>query len=126
MLKHPLARAIRYGGIALLILVGLLLPQFESLPSRLIDYSTVLELDLDSIVPSVAGPKRPQDRIELPLLKKEFLASLAGSIFGMLLIARGKGSRRTAIPFGTFLAPAAIALCLYGEPLFRFYRSFLH
>ena len=55
-----------------------------------------------------------------------FLASLAGSIFGMLLIARGKGSRRTAIPFGTFLAPAAIALCLYGEPLFRFYRSFLH
>jgi len=55
-----------------------------------------------------------------------FLASLAGSVFGMLLIARGKGSRRTAIPFGTFLAPAAIALCLYGEPLFRFYQSFLH
>jgi len=55
-----------------------------------------------------------------------FLASLAGSVFGILLIARGKGSRRTAIPFGTFLAPAAIALCLYGEPLFRFYQSFLH
>ena len=55
-----------------------------------------------------------------------FLASLAGSVFGVLLIARGKGSRRTAIPFGTFLAPAAIALCLYGEPLFRFYQSFLH
>ena len=54
-----------------------------------------------------------------------FLASLAGSIFGMLLIARGKGSRRTAIPFGTFLAPAAIALCLFGDSLFRLYRSFL-
>jgi leader peptidase (prepilin peptidase)/N-methyltransferase len=54
-----------------------------------------------------------------------FLASLAGSVFGVLLIARGKGGRRTAIPFGTFLAPAAIALCLFGDSLFRLYRSFL-
>ncbi len=54
-----------------------------------------------------------------------FLASLAGSVFGLLLIARGKGSRRTPIPFGTFLAPAAIALCLFGEPLVRLYQSFL-
>ena len=37
-----------------------------------IDYSTLLELDLGSIQPSVAGPKRPQDRIELPALKKAF------------------------------------------------------
>src|SRR5688572_30189335 len=29
-----------------------------------IDYSEVLELDLGSIMPSLAGPKRPQDRIE--------------------------------------------------------------
>jgi len=36
------------------------------------DYSAVLELDLDSIVPSVAGPKRPQDRIELSALKSQF------------------------------------------------------
>jgi aconitate hydratase len=41
-----------------------------------IDYSVDLELDLATIAPSVAGPKRPQDRIELPLLKKEFLAAL--------------------------------------------------
>src|SRR5437667_8374942 len=38
-------------------------------------YSTELELDLGSVVPSVAGPKRPQDRIELPKLKQEFLAA---------------------------------------------------
>jgi aconitate hydratase len=37
------------------------------------DYTTVLELDLSSIVPSVAGPKRPQDRIPLPNLKDQFL-----------------------------------------------------
>ncbi len=36
------------------------------------DYSTTLELDLGSIHPSVAGPKRPQDRIELPNLKSKF------------------------------------------------------
>src|SRR5205085_689819 len=37
-----------------------------------IDYSTLLELDLASIEPSVAGPKRPQDRIELSDLKEKF------------------------------------------------------
>jgi len=37
------------------------------------DYSTVLELDLSTIKPSVAGPKRPQDRIELPDLKDKFI-----------------------------------------------------
>jgi aconitate hydratase len=40
-----------------------------------IDYSTDLELDLSTIVPSVAGPKRPQDRIELNSLKKEFITA---------------------------------------------------
>ncbi|MCC6231148.1 MAG: aconitate hydratase AcnA [Verrucomicrobiales bacterium] len=37
-----------------------------------IDYSQVVEIDLASVVPSVAGPKRPQDRIELPKLKETF------------------------------------------------------
>ncbi len=37
-----------------------------------IDYSSVVELDLNSIVPSLAGPKRPQDRITLPAMKETF------------------------------------------------------
>ena len=37
-----------------------------------IDYSSVVELDLDSIVPSLAGPKRPQDRIALPAMRDTF------------------------------------------------------
>jgi aconitate hydratase len=37
-----------------------------------IDYSSTVELDLNSIVPSLAGPKRPQDRIELPKMKDAF------------------------------------------------------
>jgi aconitate hydratase len=37
-----------------------------------VDYSVELELDLGTIVPGVAGPKRPQDRINLPELKQAF------------------------------------------------------
>ena len=37
-----------------------------------IAYSSEVELDLATVLPSVAGPKRPQDRIELPKLKQEF------------------------------------------------------
>jgi aconitate hydratase len=36
------------------------------------DYTQVLDLDLASIEPSVAGPKRPQDRIALSQLKETF------------------------------------------------------
>ena len=44
------------------------------------DYSIVLDLDLATIVPSVAGPKRPQDRIALPDLKEQFLDLLSKSV----------------------------------------------
>ena len=40
------------------------------------DYSDKLELDLAKVVPSMAGPKRPQDRIDLPDVKKNFLSTL--------------------------------------------------
>ena len=42
-----------------------------------IDYSQVVELDLSTVVPSVAGPKRPQDRIELQHLKSSFTGSFS-------------------------------------------------
>src|SRR6185369_10302090 len=37
-----------------------------------IDYSQVIELDLSSVYPSIAGPKRPQDRIDLDKAKGNF------------------------------------------------------
>ena len=37
-----------------------------------IDYTRVVELDLSSVTPSLAGPKRPQDRIELGNVKTSF------------------------------------------------------
>jgi aconitate hydratase len=41
-----------------------------------IDYSQVVELDLGTVVPSVAGPKRPQDRVELQNLRREFFRAV--------------------------------------------------
>ena len=40
-------------------------------------YSEYMELDLGSVVPSIAGPKRPQDRIALSEAKKVFEDTLA-------------------------------------------------
>jgi aconitate hydratase len=37
-----------------------------------IDYSKVVELDLSTVAPSLAGPKRPQDRIEIGHVKSTF------------------------------------------------------
>jgi aconitate hydratase len=39
-------------------------------------YNDTLQLDLSSVVPSLAGPKRPQDRINLPDVKANFLTTL--------------------------------------------------
>ncbi len=52
-----------------------------------ITYSQEIELDLKTVLPSVAGPKRPQDRIELPKLKNEFITAFSKPVtengFGM-------------------------------------------
>ncbi len=37
-----------------------------------IDYSSVVKLDLGKVAPSLSGPRRPQDRIELGNVKKQF------------------------------------------------------
>ncbi|HEX9049202.1 MAG TPA: aconitate hydratase [Anaeromyxobacter sp.] len=42
-----------------------------------VDYSEVVELDLATVHPSVAGPRRPQDRIDLPALGRTFRDLLA-------------------------------------------------
>jgi aconitate hydratase len=42
-------------------------------------YTDTLSLDLSKVVPSLAGPKRPQDRIDLPDVKDNFLTALGHS-----------------------------------------------
>jgi aconitate hydratase len=46
-------------------------------PSAAPRYSEKLELDLASVVPSLAGPKRPQDRVSLSEAKEAFRSALA-------------------------------------------------
>ncbi|HEX2864509.1 MAG TPA: aconitate hydratase AcnA, partial [Deinococcales bacterium] len=43
-------------------------------------FTSTLELDLSTVRPSVAGPKRPQDRVELTALKDTFTASLSAPV----------------------------------------------
>jgi aconitate hydratase len=50
-------------------------------PSEEPTYSQVVELDLSSVVPSLAGPRRPQDRVPLSEAKSSFLDAL--STFGV-------------------------------------------
>src|SRR5262249_16839526 len=45
-----------------------------------IDYSQVVTLDLATVVPNVAGPKRPQDRIALTNLKSKFESLLTAPV----------------------------------------------
>src|ERR671937_544004 len=45
-------------------------------PSEEPTYSEVVELDLSSVEPSLAGPRRPQDRVPLATAKKSFVEAL--------------------------------------------------
>ena len=45
-----------------------------------IDYSQTVELDLGTVAPSLAGPKRPQDRIEIGNVKKQFTALFSAPV----------------------------------------------
>jgi len=53
-----------------------------------IDYSQNLELDLSTVMPSLAGPKRPQDRIDLDNVKQTFT-----KLFGTPAKENGFGKR---------------------------------
>src|SRR3989442_1743733 len=81
------------------------------------DYTQVLELDLGSVRPSVAGPKRPQDRIELPKLKDVFhkiLQDPAPSGYGKAKKAVEKGLHiRPEVK--TSLAPGSRVVSRYLE-----------
>jgi aconitate hydratase len=66
-----------------------------------IDYSESLELDLGTVVPSLAGPKRPQDRIELQNIKGEFTKA-----FGKPVTENGFGKK--AEEFSTVKAEVSV------------------
>src|SRR5947209_4686780 len=53
---------------------------FHEADSEDATYSEVLELDLGDVVPSLAGPKRPQDRVPLTESRQAFRAALQGYV----------------------------------------------
>ncbi len=63
-------------------------------PSRESAYSEYLELDLSTVVPSIAGPKRPQDRISLVDSKDSF----RGTIVDYVSAPVSDGRPHTRVP----------------------------
>jgi len=53
---------------------------FRTAEARLPEFTSRLSLDLGSVVPSLAGPKRPQDRVALPEVKRSFAESLTAPL----------------------------------------------
>ncbi|QCR19357.1 aconitate hydratase [Agrococcus sp. SGAir0287] len=51
-------------------------------PSRELRFSETMELDLSTVVPSIAGPKRPQDRILLSEAKSQFEQDVLSYVSG--------------------------------------------
>src|ERR1019366_8320532 len=85
------------------------------------DYSQDLALDLATVVPSVAGPKRPQDRIELPDLQREFFSAVqrpvtengfgkTRQVFGKSVKVETAAKKKASVGTGSVLI-AAITSC---------------
>ncbi len=60
-------------------------------------YSQVVELDLATVEPSLAGPRRPQDRVPLAVAKTAFLDSLG--TFGVESLTNGSHDKAVADTF---------------------------
>ena len=84
------------------------------------EYSETLELDLEAVTPSLAGPKRPQDRVPLSAMKGAFRKALAAPVkergFGLSPQASeqvatvGFNGNQTTLKHGSVLI-AAITSC---------------
>ncbi len=70
-------------------------------------YTETIEVDLSAIEPSLAGPKRPQDRVPLKSAKEGFKAALPG-----MMVARGKTSSAGG---GTAVAAPSQAAIEHGS-----------
>jgi len=65
-------------------------------------YTTTIELDLSTVEPSLAGPKRPQDRVSLRQAKHKFEQALEG------MVAERKPAPVVSPKYGEASAPAAV------------------
>jgi aconitate hydratase A / 2-methylisocitrate dehydratase len=75
------------------------------------DYSEVIDLDLSTIEPSVAGPKRPQDRVRLSQTKPAFQAALPSM---QMPAAKTSASASAAVKSAVALADPAVDTIDHG------------
>ncbi len=59
-------------------------------------FTDTLELDLSTVEPSLAGPKRPQDRITVPAMAEAFHKSLTGGLDERGFALKGEELKRSA------------------------------
>jgi aconitate hydratase len=78
------------------------------------EYTAVLELDMATIEPSVAGPKRPQDRIALTDLRRAFERDLPKLVPSGFSLGGGEVNGGTAVAAGT---RRTVDVTLDGEPV---------
>jgi len=74
------------------------------------EYSEVIDLDLSTIEPSVAGPKRPQDRVSLSKTKPAFQAALPS----MQPAAKTEASLLAAVKSAVAVAEPAVGTLDHG------------
>ena len=83
------------------------------------DYSETLELNLENVAPSLAGPKRPQDRVPLRAMKTAFRRALQAPVkdrgFGLSSgqterVATAGGGKQSSLRHGAVVI-AAITSC---------------
>ena len=79
-------------------------------------YSETLELDLGEVVPSLAGPKRPQDRVSLTESKASFRMALEGFLPDEEDERRGRGEPGVASPPPTRPPPTARTTTIRATP----------
>lgn len=60
-----------------------------------------------------------------PLLVGAFLGFLLGAVFGIVLMAIGRGGRKTKIPFGPYMLAGALIAVIWGQTLADLYTGAL-
>ena len=80
-------------------------------PARAVAYSEVLELDLSTVVPSIAGPKRPQDRVPLSQSQSAFRSALRDYTGNATRVAQVSIDGEDAVIAHGAVALAAITSC---------------
>jgi aconitate hydratase len=73
-------------------------------------YNEVIELDLATVEPSLAGPKRPQDRVSLATAKAKFNAALPQMLAERKKPAAAASSRGTAMPADMTIDHGAVVI----------------